>query len=1039
MIIFDRPTFNEEHMGRKLLLTIFAITLFFGTTFSQFADPAYSVVPVETHTGMVGTTDLSGFTTYRIYVHVDSDDYVLSAIYANFVDAVVFSFDAECDIFQHPQGEFIGANISCALQEFEPALAYDSWFTIGNECSGDPGNVTPAYNQPPQAQVLEDFNEDGGIGPGFLDIDDFAIFTTNDQPNAQPFQDTDGVWKVLVGQITTCGNFDFCFGVDLIDITQTGVTHENYICSSSPCEDSPIELEVNGFNLSCFEDESGSIEVDTTSEGNGGITHDLFLFESGEDSLLVEGNETGDFSGLSAGEYFVVTTDEVGCMNYSDTLTITQPDELLLDVTQDSGVDCFGEETAGFTAEASGGTEPYLFNFDDGEGFGSESTVTDLPCGQYEIVVEDDNGCSATQLETVDCPEEVIIDLTVEPISCFEACDASITGTVSGGTGELSYEWTGCQGFTSTDLELSDLCACDSYQLVVTDTLGCEATASFEITEPLELTTMPVVDSVDCFGENSGAINIIAQGGTGVVDTELEDLEGNPVDGSALEAGTYISTTSDQQGCTVIDTLEVFEPSELMLNILDTTNVTCFEYSDGLISVEGSGGIPGQDGYQYAITPDPNDPSEGPLFDSLPANQYTVSVLDSAGCIASVEVEIEQPDGIELTFETEQVTCNGDSDGTLNIIAEGGTSPINYEIESDEDLFGQIDDGFFDDLNAATYDVTVTDSNGCARFDSVMVAEPDTLMAEVLATTDITCAGDCSGSVLLDITGGNPGYDILWNGDSLQMSDELCAGPNQVAITDSLGCTTSLEIIMNEPPPIQFLIDTVSATCTGMNDGSASVNVIGGTGEVNIDLGGIDLDNLSEGNYIVTAVDSFGCVVQDTIMVSSTYDSNLTLEVFTSPVTCWNEADGTATAAVSGEQGEITYQWNDPENQTTSTAVGLEEETYTVTVTDELGCTLTSSGEVEPTEGCFFIATAITPNGDGINDEWVIGGLEYFPNSLVQVYNRWGQLMFESRGYPTRWDGRFNGNRLPIADYYYVITFEESGLETLTGTVTIKY
>jgi len=224
-----------------------------------------------------------------------------------------------------------------------------------------------------------------------------------------------------------------------------------------------------------------------------------------------------------------------------------------------------------------------------------------------------------------------------------------------------------------------------------------------------------------------------------------------------------------------------------------------------------------------------------------------------------------------------------------------------------------------------------------------------------------------------------------------------------------------------------------------MTDGSATVEAIGGTGEISIDVGGIDLDNLAEGDYIVTAVDSVGCFAQDTIFMESDIESDLTLELFSSPVTCWNQGDGTATAAVSGGEGPISYVWNDPEEQTTATAVGLPEELYSVTVTDTQGCELSGSIEVEPTEGCFFVATAITPNSDGINDEWVIGGLEYFPNVLVQVYNRWGQLVFESRGYPTRWDGRFNGNRLPIADYYYVITFEESGLDTMTGTVTIKY
>jgi len=85
-----------------------------------------------------------------------------------------------------------------------------------------------------------------------------------------------------------------------------------------------------------------------------------------------------------------------------------------------------------------------------------------------------------------------------------------------------------------------------------------------------------------------------------------------------------------------------------------------------------------------------------------------------------------------------------------------------------------------------------------------------------------------------------------------------------------------------------------------------------------------------------------------------------------------------------------------------------------------------------------LIANAITPNGDGFNDLWILGGIEYFPEAKVEVFNRWGQIVYESQGIYTPWDGRFNNERLPISDYYYVITFD-SDSTPLTGTVTIKY
>ena len=93
---------------------------------------------------------------------------------------------------------------------------------------------------------------------------------------------------------------------------------------------------------------------------------------------------------------------------------------------------------------------------------------------------------------------------------------------------------------------------------------------------------------------------------------------------------------------------------------------------------------------------------------------------------------------------------------------------------------------------------------------------------------------------------------------------------------------------------------------------------------------------------------------------------------------------------------------------------------------------------VEGTEGCFFIATAITPNGDGVNDAWILGGLEFFTDSKINVYNRWGQNVFSSTGYNTQWDGTYQGQLLPVADYYFTIDYAPDK-DVIMGTVTIKY
>tara|TARA_B110000444_G_C18642317_1_gene502073 strand:+ start:81 stop:767 length:687 start_codon:yes stop_codon:yes gene_type:complete len=228
-----------------------------------------------------------------------------------------------------------------------------------------------------------------------------------------------------------------------------------------------------------------------------------------------------------------------------------------------------------------------------------------------------------------------------------------------------------------------------------------------------------------------------------------------------------------------------------------------------------------------------------------------------------------------------------------------------------------------------------------------------------------------------------------------------------------------------------------------MSNGSVDIFPAGGTGEltwtVTDTLGNVaNLNNLSEMLYTASVVDVLGCELTDTFSIDVEIVTDMILTTFPSPVTCWNAEDGTITVSVVGGNSPFTYLWSDPFGQTSASAVGLTEDTYTITVTDSIGCNITVSDFVDHIEGCLFIADAITPNTDGYNDEWIVGGLLDFPESTVKVYNRYGQLMFSSDSGDVNWDGRYNNQRLPTADYYYVISLNPSD-PPITGTVSLKY
>ena len=256
---------------------------------------------------------------------------------------------------------------------------------------------------------------------------------------------------------------------------------------------------------------------------------------------------------------------------------------------------------------------------------------------------------------------------------------------------------------------------------------------------------------------------------------------------------------------------------------------------------------------------------------------------------------------------------------------------------------------------------------------------------------------------------------------------------------------------MNYPDSLQIESVIVQPTCYEYEDGFANLLFSGGTGSLLITIGNgnfevlpqsvveYQLANLGVGTISIHVEDDAGCSIDEVITVESTFPSNLNLNTTSTEESCFNNLDGTAEALLQGGNGPFSFLWNDAQAQQTPLATGLVgNRNYRVQVTDVNNCVYTRTVFVPLKDGCIFIANAITPNGDGSNDTWVIGGLEGFADARVQVVNRYGQVVFESNGYTNPWRGTLNNEPLPPADYYYVVSYDKSK-EPLTGVVSIKY
>ena len=524
-----------------------------------------------------------------------------------------------------------------------------------------------------------------------------------------------------------------------------------------------------------------------------------------------------------------------------------------------------------------------------------------------------------------------------------------------------------------------------------------------------------------------------------------------------LMAGDYEVYVKNDFGCFDTTAFSVVSPAPIEAAFAIADNNSCFGEADALIVLPDST-LTGGTGSLLPVAQDPQGSTINPVlndgiytWDGLECingdGEFVFTVSDANGCTRKDTLYVNCPEPFDVAFDYGDVVCAGDADGFISVEASGGSGSL-YLTNSAETVPAA--EGLMD-LGPSIYQVYVLDSLNCSSDTAVIqITEPAVLEISIGDVTDPSCGLDCDGEVALTAIGGSGALDVSYfnttTGGFSADSIGLCAGDYVATVTDTSGCQLTALFEVDAPAPLDFLIAASNATCTGMSNGSADIFPIGGTVSdeeydwVVLDTAGnvANLNNLSEMTYTALVTDQIGCSYAETFDIGIDFVTDMELNTLTSPVTCWNAADGTATVSVNGGEAPFSFEWSDPFGQTTSTAVGLTEDTYTVVVTDALGCRRTASQSVDAIEGCLFIADALTPNGDNRNDDWVVGGLEDYPDSKVMVFNRWGQKLFETEGGRERWDGRFNGARLPVADYYYTIELFPDALP-IRGTVTIKY
>ncbi len=788
-------------------------------------------------------------------------------------------------------------------------------FAIG-DCDGEIGTTTcttPACNAP-QINIV---NQQAVDCPG---NDNGSITISASGGNGAPYTyqlggiaNTSGIFTNLSAGTYVASAFDITNCGNSIQITIT--------------EPTPIELQEIMINpISCF----GISDASVTVEVQGGSYPYTFNWDNGQNDSLA--------TNLGPGTHMVVVTDANGCSNSLE-INLQEPSELSLS-TQSVDAACFGTNTGNAIAIATGGTAPYQFQWDAAAGNASTDLAENLGTGSYTVVVTDLNGCQATASATIAQPTELTLATNGQNLSCSNTQDGSAAAVANGGTPAYSFLWNnGNMTATASNLDIG------TYAVTVSDQNGCTAVDSINLTAPDPILVSIVATDANCFGANNGAAISSHTGGTAPFGF-LWDNGAGSANLSGVPAGTYCLTVSDALSCTGSACVDILQPNEIILTA-NITDAGCNGGMEGAIDLVVNGGT-GPFNFLW------NNGATTEDISGLGAGDYDVIVQDANGCSGATAVTLTESDAIEISFQTDDVSCFGGNNGEATVTVTGGSGNFSFNWIGANNYSSIAQNP--NDMPAGDFILMVEDEDGCSSQANLTIGQPATAVMVTIAPTAEICFNADDGTATATASGGVSPYIFEWNNSqTTPTANSLMAGTYTVSATDANGCEATAQVQIEQQAELIVQLSQTSASCSGASDGTASIESVM-QGSQNLSLNDVQIQwsignqsstsvsGLTGGqNYSVTVTNSLGCTATATIEIGNPAAVLATISN-TSNISCAGGNDGSATASGNGGTAPYAYEWDPNANgQTAPTAVDLFVGIYFVTVSDANGCTATAT------------------------------------------------------------------------------------------------